>query len=139
MILSFHSRKAKSTRRITDRFRSLIKSRQEALFRGDLSTYKQLQNKTDRIWQHLRSSNYTSKMERLCSTNSRKWWTSNNALMGRTMIRYANLPTDGDIELLPNAINNTFQRISADLTTLTLIKSRQQCFFPVSCHRPRCC
>ena len=35
--------------------------------------------------------------------------------MGRTMISLAHLPTDSDIEVLAYRVNDTFQRISADL------------------------
>lgn len=108
---------------ITDRYRNLIKQRQRAYFRHDMIAYCQLRNKVNRMSKYLKSSYYSSRVQNLSKDDSRNWWSCINSLLGRKQssscmeslaIQYA----DGDIVNLANKINDTFQRVSADLPKL---------------------
>jgi hypothetical protein len=118
---------------ITEKYRNLIKKRQKALYNGNTAEYKRLRNLINRLTRTLRSTYYQTKVSGLSEENSKKWWSSVNELMGKkqssnAMINLANQHTDGNVEVLANKINKTFQSVSASLPKLT----------PTHQHPPSC-
>jgi hypothetical protein len=98
---------------VTEKYKSLIKQRQKALYSGNLMEYRMLRNKVNRLTLQLRSAYYEANVANLSKSDSRKWWASINGFMGRkqannAMTNLANQHTDGDETALANVINQTF-------------------------------
>ena len=109
---------------VTDRYRRLIRCRQNALRNGQHARYKSLRNQVQRLTKQLRRKFYARKMEGLRNSNSRKWWQSVKQITGipakssQPLTGLANHVCDGNLQTLASQVNEFFQQVAADLQPL---------------------
>lgn len=106
---------------INSKFKYLIQSRQAALARGDSLEYKRSRNAVQRLARKLRTKYYQRKIDQLHSSDPRSWWSSIKRFLNQSSKpNFCHLITDQNSDLsLPDAINNFFGSVAADLKPLS--------------------
>ena len=111
---------------VTDRFRRLIRCRQDAWHTVQKARYNALRNQVQRMARQLRRKYYAKRMQALRGSNPRNWWRSVKQLTGQQsrqsqpLSALANQLHDGDLSALASSVNSFFQQVAADLHPLTV-------------------
>jgi len=107
---------------VTEEFCRLIRQRQHEWTSGNMTAYRLLRNRVNRLSYKLRRRFCQKRIDGLRRCNASNWWRETKRLTGQSiktdLAGLAASECDGDNELLANRINESLQRVSADLNPL---------------------
>jgi len=104
---------------ITQKFRQLICSRQQAFHSGDMTSFRKFRNEAQRLAKQLRSEYYGKKIDHLARSDSRSWWRKTREFLNEPVAssyHHLLLPTP-DCSLA-ETLNSFFASVAADLQPL---------------------
>ena len=111
---------------VTDRFRDLIRRRQQAWMSGQRVLYRFYRNKVNRLSKTLTKNYYDDCIAGLHTSKPRNWWKGMKELLGfgksgddNALLHLANQVCDGSLQQLAEIINNFFKSVSDPLPPLT--------------------
>jgi hypothetical protein len=108
---------------VTEEFCRLIRQRQHAWTSGNMTSYKLLRNQVNRLSYKLRRGFCQKRINGLRRCDASNWWRETKRLTGQSnksdLTGLAATECNGDYEQLANRINESLQRVSADLNPLT--------------------
>jgi len=108
---------------VTEEFIRLIRQRQHAWTTGNITRFKSLRNRVNRLSHTLRQRFCKRRIQSLRRCNASNWWRETKKLTGQSsksdLSGLADMNCEGDIQQLTNIINQSLQSVSADLQPLT--------------------
>ena len=110
---------------VTDNFKSMIAQRQHAFMSGNMSKYRELRNKTNRLAKLLERNFYKKKVEHLKTSNNRSWWKHMKGLLGMGSSHTGPLESlsqstnGGDMCAFVSDINNFFKSVASHIEPLS--------------------
>ena len=111
---------------ITEKFRYVIRRRQNAWTNGRMDEYRRYRNQAIRLAKTLKKRFYDKKVRDLRRCDSRNWWRHTKRLIGQAkkseLTGLANALTDGDMAALAEVINQSVKRVSDDLKPLRAVE-----------------
>ncbi|XP_071959835.1 uncharacterized protein [Antedon mediterranea] len=109
---------------VTSKYKNLIRKRQIAFKEGNLSEFRSLRNKVNRMSKSLRKSFYQKNVAKLLNSDSRSWWKHTKRFLNlgckdnHSLVGMSNLLCNGDNTSLSNKINQFFTSLISEFNPL---------------------